>query len=154
MRSQLNIIKLIKSAINKIKKKTKQKKATVPQFVRRAIDTVFPSGNNNNCNKDKGKFHKSSHEIMSNKSIVCSSRRSSSISNSSCMLPLLLLLLLPAMPDAAAATRRARIAAPASSSSNSNNNELLTEAAATAAGKLKTTADSKYGESYIGIGMK
>lgn len=86
---------------------------------------------------------------MSNKSIVCSSRRSSS-----CMLPpwtllLLLLLLLPAMPDAAAATRRARIAAP--SSSGSNNNELLTE---TAAGKLKTTADSKYGESYIGIGMK
>lgn len=88
---------------------------------------------------------------MSNKSIVCSSRRSST---SSCMLLpwtllLLLLLLLPAMPDAAAATRRARIAAP--SNSGSNNNELLTE---TAAGKLKTTADSKYGESYIGIGMK
>lgn len=84
---------------------------------------------------------------MSNKSIVCSSR-----SSSCCMLLLCTLLLLPAMPDAAAAaTRRARIAA-----TNSNNsNELLIEAAAAAAeGKLKTTADSKYGESYIGIGMK
>lgn len=64
---------------------------------------------------------------------------------------LLLLLLLPAMSDAAAAkttaARRARISA---TSSSSNNNEPLTEPKQAAetpsktAGKLKTSADSKY----------